>query len=95
MVRSNMVSSLKIGRDWFDALVRSVLTSLANLVEWLFGCSHNRTTFPMTLRSETSIACLECGRRFGYDWSTMRITSQLPAGIRRLRGHALVPQVLR
>jgi hypothetical protein len=58
---------------------------LAGLADWLHGCSHRRTTFPITLRtsasddrrqsaqSETYIVCLACGRHFAYDWSTMRI----------------------
>ena len=64
---------------------------LAGLADWLFGCSHRRTTFPITLpakvdvdgqqstRSETYIVCLGCGRHFAYDWSTMRITKQRAA----------------
>lgn len=59
---------------------------LAGLANRLFGCPHRRTTFPRTLRSgisangqqrtssETYIACLDCGRQFAYDWTTMRIT---------------------
>jgi hypothetical protein len=52
----------------------------------LFGCSHQRTTFPMTLgrkgagqppsgavRSGTYVVCLDCGKEFSYDWSEMRV----------------------
>jgi hypothetical protein len=58
---------------------------LATVAEWLFGCSHRRTSFPIThrrtvrvegrnvLQAETHIVCLECGRSFAYDWTTMRI----------------------
>ncbi len=70
------------------------------LADWLFGCSHRRTTFPITLpasvgvngqqstRSETYIACLECGRHFAYDWTTMRIVSPWTAwvGARQVQG---------
>ncbi len=62
------------------------------LAEWLRGCSHRRTTFPITLRAsvsvgrqqnadaETYVVCLECGRHFAYDWTTMRITKQRSLG---------------
>jgi hypothetical protein len=49
----------------------------------LFGCSHSRTTFPITPgrrpvvagvhRHGTYVVCLECGREFRYDWNEMRI----------------------
>ena len=52
----------------------------------LFGCSHRRTTFPMTpVRkksrmigqeeppAETYVVCLDCGKQFVYDWENMRL----------------------
>ena len=54
-------------------------TGMNLLADWLRGCAHRKTTFPMTLQSHTYIVCLECGRRFAYDWTTMRIAGQ-PAG---------------
>jgi hypothetical protein len=45
----------------------------------LFGCAHQRTTFPITpgkkaaVRSGPYVACLECGKEFAYDWKQMRI----------------------
>jgi hypothetical protein len=52
----------------------------------LFGCSHQRTTFPITPRrsyagspavtaqqSGTYVACLDCGKEFAYDWKSMSI----------------------
>lgn len=68
-------------------LIVPLWTWLAGLVEWLFGCSHRRTTFPITARGddstrgleappkETYVVCLECGRQFAYDWTTMRLDS--------------------
>jgi hypothetical protein len=47
-----------------------------------FGCSHKRTSFPITLRTtaqrsgparETYIVCLECGREFPYSWEEMKV----------------------
>jgi hypothetical protein len=60
-----------------------MLTSIFNS---LFGCSHQRTTFPITpsrksaglsapgaIRTGTYVACLKCGKEFAYDWQSMRI----------------------
>lgn len=56
------------------------------LLNALLGCSHRRTTFPITparkagfspasggARYGTYVVCLDCGKEFGYDWSEMRI----------------------
>ena len=51
---------------------------LMNLADWLWGCSHRRTTLPMTKNDETYVVCLECGRRFAYDWARMRSASRWP-----------------
>jgi hypothetical protein len=60
-----------------------MLTSILNS---LFRCSHQRTTFPLTpgrksaghpapgaARIGTYVVCLECGKEFAYDWSEMRV----------------------
>jgi hypothetical protein len=51
----------------------------------LFGCAHQRCTFPITSRkgsAETApnrradgtyIVCLNCGREFPYDWKLMKV----------------------
>jgi hypothetical protein len=59
---------------------------LHSMMNTLFGCGHQRTTFPITLwRSHagsaavsgsvgsTYVACLDCGKEFAYDWKSMRI----------------------
>lgn len=53
----------------------------------LFGCSHQRTTFPLTpgrkasapntTRNGTYVVCLDCGKEFAYDWDGMRIGRQV------------------
>jgi hypothetical protein len=50
------------------------------IVQALFGCHHRRVTRPITpIRKpgaaigETSVACLDCGKQFTYDWNHMRI----------------------
>jgi hypothetical protein len=58
------------------------------LVNALFGCSHSRTTFPLTpgrkyaaapgaVRHGTYVVCLDCGKEFGYDWNEMRVGNQV------------------
>jgi hypothetical protein len=72
--------------DRFNVMANTIGSHLEGLLDWLYGCSHRRTSFPMMLRvtvngqqsrrSETYIVCVECGRRFAYDWATMRITKR-------------------
>jgi predicted transcriptional regulator len=56
----------------------------ASLLNYIFGCSHSRTTFPITpsrrtqLSPETSrqgtyVVCLDCGKEFDYNWKEMRV----------------------
>jgi len=58
---------------------------LQTLLESLLGCSHRRTTFPLTrgrklagahataARNRTYVVCLDCGKEFDYDWSSMSV----------------------
>jgi hypothetical protein len=58
---------------------------LSGLLNALFGCSHERTTFPLTpvlkigvatprsAINGTYVACLDCGLEFRYDWNEMLI----------------------
>lgn len=63
---------------------------IASLLSSIFGCSHNRTTFPLTpsrrtqLSSEASrqgtyVVCLDCGKEFDYNWKDMRIGNVVAA----------------
>lgn len=62
----------------------------ASLIGSLFGCSHKRTTFPITpgrnlsgaTRNGTYIACLDCGKEFAYDWKTMQVGEQVAGSAR-------------
>jgi hypothetical protein len=56
-----------------------------SLLNAMFGCSHKRTTFPITparrsqMSGETSrrgtyVVCLDCGKEFDYDWKDMKIS---------------------
>ncbi len=40
---------------------------------WCFGCSHKRTTLPMTLSQRTYVTCLTCGEELAYNWDKMRL----------------------
>ena len=51
----------------------------------LFGCGHRRKSIPMTTvdkeqvgSSATFVVCLDCGKRFRYDWEHMRIGKAVP-----------------
>ena len=55
---------------------------ISNLIDSLFGCSHKRITFPITIKHshahqksarETYVVCLDCGGEFDYDWKLMKV----------------------
>lgn len=58
---------------------------MAKLMNVLFGCSHKRTTFPITAKAgprsapateaRTYVVCLDCGEEFQYDWHDMKRAS--------------------
>jgi hypothetical protein len=62
----------------------------SKLMDVMFGCRHDRYSFPITVRAGsrrnrtnqrtgTYVACLDCGREFRYDWQEMKIVgSQAP-----------------
>lgn len=53
-------------------------------LDLIFGCSHLRLSFPITVRGAlrrskaasvtgTYVVCLECGQEFPYDWKEMKV----------------------
>ena len=55
-----------------------------SLIDFVFGCSHKRCSFPMTVRGArrrlpaaaltgTYVVCLDCGKEFPYDWQNMKV----------------------
>jgi len=55
-----------------------------NWLDLLFGCSHKRYSFPLTIRGKrggsqaasatgTYVVCLDCGQEFPYDWEEMKL----------------------
>ena len=73
---------------------------IQSILSTLLGCSHHRTTFPLTpsrkapglqlaaTRTGTYITCLDCGKEFAYNWSEMKVGQPVVA---RAAAHA--PQV--
>jgi len=54
---------------------------LSSVFDSLFGCSHRRTTFPMTPKRPTArlgayVTCLDCGKEFAYNWNEMRMEQE-------------------
>jgi hypothetical protein len=60
------------------------------LFDVMFGCSHKRCSFPITVRGKqrrtaaasvtgTYIVCLDCGHEFPYDWNKMEMVNGQPA----------------
>jgi hypothetical protein len=55
----------------------------SRILDVLFGCTHNRYSFPITVkkggRSRTAfpagtyVVCLDCGKEMSYDWKKMKI----------------------
>ena len=56
---------------------------LNSVLNALFGCTHDRTTFPLTPgrkplgngahRHGMYVVCLDCGQEFRYNWAEMRV----------------------
>lgn len=55
-----------------------------SLFDMVFGCSHKRCSFPITVRNKqrrspaasvtgTYVVCLDCGHEFPYDWNKMKM----------------------
>ena len=73
---------------------------------FLFGCTHGNTGFPMTLRrrasggrqaggrAETYVVCLDCGKEFPYDWDAMKIVWGKRREPRELAGEAAAERPL-
>ena len=58
---------------------------LSSVFDSLFGCSHRRTTFPLTPKRPSEhlgayVTCLDCGKEFAYNWDEMRMEVEEPLG---------------
>jgi len=61
------------------------------LFDMVFGCSHRRCSFPITVRGKqrrspaasvtgTYVVCLDCGQEFPYDWNEMKLVDASTVG---------------
>ena len=60
----------------------------SRLLDVLFGCTHNRYSFPITVKkgprsraafpTGTYVVCLNCGKEMAYDWKQMKIVNATP-----------------
>ena len=60
----------------------------SRILDVLFGCTHNRYSFPITLKkgvrsraafpTGTYVVCLSCGKEMPYDWKQMKIVRAAP-----------------
>lgn len=53
---------------------------LQSILNAVFGCTHQRTTFPQTParnKSATYVVCLDCGKEFAYNWNQMQLGQQV------------------
>src|SRR2546421_2138986 len=60
---------------------RGATFMLSSVLASFFGCSHQRTTFPITpkrpgARKGAYVTCLNCGKEFAYNWEQMRMEEE-------------------
>lgn len=58
-------------------LVKTLARVADSVYDRVFGCHHNRISFPLTVDKQTTVSCLDCGTRFLYDWKNMRMRDKL------------------
>lgn len=70
--------------QFFRSTLWEVILMFSKLMDAMFGCRHDRYSFPITVRAGsrrhsaaqragTYVACLDCGKEFRYDWQEMKI----------------------
>jgi hypothetical protein len=68
---------------------------ITSLVDVLFGCWHQKYSFPITTRrgerrsqaaslTGTYVVCLDCGKEFPYSWQEMKVVSAEKESARKL-----------
>ena len=53
-----------------------VLTNVVHAISSVFGCQHDRLSRPFTIKSQSYMVCLECGRKLFYSTDEMRRLSR-------------------
>jgi hypothetical protein len=72
---------------------------MASIVDMLFGCWHKNYSFPITNKpgqrrsaaaslTGTYVVCLDCGKEFPYDWTTMKVLDSRPSREKALAAKA-------
>lgn len=60
---------------------------MTRIIDALFGCSHTRHTWPISIRFgrrvRPYVVCLDCGRELSYDLAAMRISGPRESPERR------------
>lgn len=64
----------------FTACLRAIVNFFAEI---LLGCSHSRVTRPFTIKGETYLVCLSCGKQIYYSAKEMRPLSM--GEVRRMK----------
>ena len=61
---------------------------ICKMLDLLFGCHHRHITRPITPVNRhaaepaaTYVSCLECGKRFYYDTTNMRVRGPVPLSL--------------
>ena len=73
-----------------------------SLYDLIFGCSHKRCSFPITVRGRlrrseaasitgTYVVCLDCGKEFPYDWQEMKMVRSKPQASRAPEPSTILP----
>jgi len=72
---------------------------MVTLLNSLFGCSHRRTTFPLTPARRagftnsskgTYVVCLDCGKEFAYNWTDRKVGEAVRSMVPILRVESVV-----
>jgi hypothetical protein len=74
-----------------------------SLYNMFFGCRHRRTSFPLRPATKPGeppedmyVVCLDCGKRFHYDWEQMRVGEEVedPERAPEVRKKPRLPYIL-
>lgn len=54
-----------------------MLPLIERFTDAMFGCWHDRITWPVTIDDKTRVCCLECGKEFEYDFAKMKVVRRV------------------
>lgn len=73
----------------FTACLRAIVSFFSEI---LLGCSHSKLTRPFTIKGETYMVCLNCGKQIYYSAKEMRPLSM--GEVRRMKALAAELRVM-